>query len=321
MSEGLLRRGASGLALMLGVIIGVTAPAIAQSTASYRTANPRALVDALKSAAQDERNVIAQAMIARRAEMLPTVRESVRSGDRAEKMIACSLIAEMRDRDSLDAVLAASADPDVYVRRRAATVLRVLADTRALPRLRQLLRSESDTGVIKTALAALGRIGQRRDVANIQPFLAHADHGVRVLAATALAMLGDQRGLDLVLAATQASDPGVQKHATYALGLFSAPQAAARLQAILDDPNGAWKGYALIAQGERTLATQSLTEQVATLDTLAHWRSRTLAEWAVDRLTDIGNAEAIAVLRKVRARTTPVGQLAERRLVVLGVQP
>jgi hypothetical protein len=69
------------------------------------------------------------------------------------------------------------------------------------------------------------------------------------------------------------------------------------------------------------LSIQSLDEQVVTLDGLAHGRSRTLAEWAVDRLTDIGNADAAAVLRKLRARSTPVGRLAERRVVLLETQP
>jgi hypothetical protein len=103
--------------------------------------------------------------------------------------------------------------------------------------------------------------------------------------------------------------------------LFSDPAAGERVAAILADPNGAWKGYALIAQAERLLARQSLSEQVATLDALAHARSRTASEWAVDRLTDIGTANAVAVLRKVQARSTPVGRLAERRLIVLGLQP
>jgi HEAT repeat protein len=144
---------------------------------------------------------------------------------------------------------------------------------------------------------------------------------VRVVAAGALAMLGDRQGLDLVIEATESADPSVQKSATYALGFFPDAAAGDRLLAILNDPNGAWKGYALIAQAERRLVLQSTAEQVALLDTLANGRSRTLAEWAVERLTDIGNADAAAVLRKVRDRATPVGALAERRLSVIEALP
>jgi HEAT repeat protein len=221
----------------------------------------------------------------------------------------------------VDTLVAASTDSDVKVRRRAATALRILADPRSARRLRDLLRSETDLGVRKTALAALGRIGQKRDVQLIEPFLNHGDEGARVVAAAALAMLGDERGLALTIEATYLDDPSVQKSATYALGFFSDPLAGERLRAILDDPNGAWKSYALIAQAERVLRRQSVAQQVSTLDGLASGRSRKLAEWAVDRLTDIGNADAATVLRKVRNRPTPVGAMAERRLSVIGAQP
>jgi HEAT repeat protein len=167
----------------------------------------------------------------------------------------------------------------------------------------------------------LGRIGQPRDVLLIEPFLTHGDQGVRVVSAASLAMLGDERGLGMVIESTYVDDPAVQKSATFALGFFSDPLAGERLLAILDDPNGAWKSYALIAQAERVLRIQSTAEQVSTLDALASGRSRNLAEWAVDRLTDIGNADAAAVLRKVRNRPTPVGAMAERRLSLIGAQP
>jgi HEAT repeat protein len=260
-------------------------------------------------------------LIERRAETLPALRDAARTGDRAQKMFACSMIAEMRDREGVDSVLAATADADVKVRRRAATTLRLLAVRGSAPRLRELVRTESDLGVLKTALAALARLGQRRDVDLIAALLDHADDGVRIVAAGSLAMLGDERGLDLVIQGTHALDPSVQKSATYALGLFRDVAAAERAQAILADPNGAWKAYALIALAERRLAAESAAEQVATLEGLALGRSRTLAEWAVDRLTDVGDARAADALRRVRDRETPVGAMAERRLKVLEGRP
>lgn len=314
------RRGRSTIVALLATLTA-SLPAAAQSLPDFDTAEPRALVQALKTAPRDDRATLAAVLVARRAESVPVLRESLRSGDRTEKLLACSLIAELRDRDSVDTLLAASADPDVKVRRRVATALRILADRRSAPRLRQLVGSESDLGVLKTALAALGRLGQRSDRALIEPYLVHGDDGVRVVAAGALAMLGDQQGLEIVIQATYAADPGVQKSATYALGFFPAGAAGERLQAILDDPQGAWKSYALMALGERRLTVESTAEQVATLAALAGGRSRTLSEWAVDRLTDIGNADAVAALRQVRDRQTPVGAMAERRLRALGAAP
>jgi HEAT repeat protein len=319
LGRGLLGRGLT--AALVGVLAGASLPALGQTRLDYRKAPPRALVQAWKSVPSHERGALAAAMVARRAQVLPVLRETVRSGDQAEKLMACGMIAELRDRDGVEPLLAATADPDVKVRRRAATALRILADRRAAARLRQLTGSETDLGVLKTTLAALGRLGDRRDIRLIEPFLSHADYGVVVVAAGALAMLGDERGLETVIQATNAADPGVQKSATYALGLFSAAPAGERLQAIIRDPRGAWKSYALIALGERRLAAQSTAEQVATLEALARGRSRTLAEWAVDRLTDIGTADAIAALRTVREKQTPVGAKAERRLSVLEARP
>lgn len=307
-----------GLFAMVGTL---SLPVLGQTRVDYRNANPRQLVQAWRSTPPGDKAALAQAMIARRDQVLPALRDSARSGDRQEKIFACSMIAEMRDHDGVDALLAATNDADVKVRRRAATALRILADRRSASRLRELVRSESDLGVLATTLATLGRLGQRRDIRLIQPLLGHADHGVRVVAAGSLAMLGDEQGLALVMEATYVDDPSVQKSATYALGLFDDPLAGERLQMILDDPDGAWKSYALIARAERVLRTQSASDRIPTLEGLASGRSRSLAEWAVDRLTDIGNAEAAAVLRRIRTRSTPVGVLAERRLGVIGAQP
>jgi hypothetical protein len=307
---------------LVGLAAMAAQPALAQPRLDYRTADPRALLQAWKTVPPEERGALATAMVARRAQVLPYLWDAVRFGDQREKLFACAMIADVRDRDGVDALLVATSDSDVKVRRRAATALRILADPRSAARLRELVRSEPDLGVLRTSLAALGKLGQRSDRRLVEPFLTHADAGVRVVAAGALAMLGDERGLDIVLAATTSSDdPEVQKSATYALGLFGAAAAGDRLQAILANPYGAWKSYALIAVAERKLATQTPTQQVATLEPLVVGRSRTLAEWAVDHLTDIGNPAAIAALRKARTRSTPVAALAERRLILLGAQP
>jgi len=318
----LLRRALGVAVALVGLAAVAAHPALGQARLDYRTADPRALLQAWKTVAPEDRSALATAMVARRAQVLPYLWDAVRFGDQREKLFACAMIADVRDRDGVDALLVATSDPDVKVRRRAATALRILADPRSAARLRELVRSESDPGVVETSLAALGKLGQRSDRYLVEPFLTHPDAGVRVVAAGALAMLGDERGLDIVLAATTSSDlPEVQKSATYALGLFRAAAAGDRLQAILDNPYGAWKSYALIAVAERKLATQTPKEQVATLEPLVLGRSRTLAEWAVDHLTDIGNPAAVAALRKARTRSTPVAQLAERRLILLGAQP
>lgn len=313
-----LRRAA--WASLIAALVAAS-PALAQPGLNYRTADPRNLVRVWTQLPDEQRAAVADAIAERRAEALPALWEAARFGSAPEKVFACGMIAELRDRDGVDVLVDASADGDVRVRRRAATALRILGDRRAASRLRVIARTESDLGVLKSALAALGKLGLARDVRVIAPFLAHADPGVRVVAAGALAMLGDERGLDLVLQATGAADPGVQKNATYALGLFRSPLAGARIDAILADPQAPWRAYALLAQAERALAGQTPARQVELLDRFAQIRSRTVAEWAVDRLTDLGGRDAVAALQRASRRSTPVGLLAARRLTVLEAQP
>lgn len=302
-------------------VAAVALPAVGQPPVGLRNASPRQLLQEWKTAERTERPALAAEMIARRGQMLPELRAAVRGGDQAEKLLACSMIAELRDRDSLADVIAATADPDVVVRRRAATVLRILGDRRAAARLRRILREESDLGVMMSSLAALGRIGDAGNRLAVQPFLNHDSAAVRVVAAGALAMLGDERGLEIVLVGSESDDPEVRSSATYALGLFDAAAAGERIEEILADPNGAWKSHAQIAQVERRLRGETAAQRLQTLDELANGRSRTAAEWAVDRLTDIGGPEAVAVLRGVRGRSTPVGAKAGRSLLSLGVEP
>ncbi|MDX2168780.1 MAG: HEAT repeat domain-containing protein [Deltaproteobacteria bacterium] len=307
---------------LAAALLALGGPLRAQAAPDYRAASPRDLVRELKSAPPEDRAAIVSAMVARRGQVLPELWNSARFGDAADKVIACSMIAELRDRDGVDAVIDASSDGDVRVRRRAATTLRILNDRRAAARLRHLVRTDPDLGVVKSSVVALAQLGAPRDVALIAPLLGHADPEVRVVAAGALAMLGDERGLALVLQATRrADDPGAQNSATYALGFFADAAAAARLQEILADPQGAWRGYALTAVAQRQLAGQPPAAQIATLEALATGRSRTAAEWSVERLTDLGGPDAAAVLRKVRSKSTPVSRLAERRLQLLEAQP
>ncbi len=66
-------RGGLRIAL-LGLIATASLPARAQSRPDYRAASPRGLVQALKTAPPGQRNAIAEAMLARRNQVLPEMR-------------------------------------------------------------------------------------------------------------------------------------------------------------------------------------------------------------------------------------------------------
>jgi len=306
-------------ALALGILILSVGSAAAQQPPNrLATMSPRALVREWQTAPRPEREQIADAIAERGEPSLAVLRDVAATGGRDEKVFACSMIAELRDADGVPAVLTATTDPDVEVRRRAATALRILGDVRARPRMRALLRSAEDLGVLKTALATLGRIGSGTDRGRVRPFLAHADAEVRVVAAIALAMLGDARGRDVLLAAIDGGNPGAQKQATFGLGYIDDAAARARLQAILDDPAGRWKSYAAIAITIGDMRSLSAAEKVAMLAPIARGRSRVASRWALEELTDLGTPEARAVIGTLADGTRPVAASARRRLAIAG---
>lgn len=303
---------ARALLCAAAVLLFTAATATAQS--KYAGMAAPEMLAALRTAPARERADVADAIVARRNDLLPGLRAAATGGSPADRFLACTLLAELRDRDGVDALVAATADPDVRVRRRAATSLRLLGDPRAASRMRALLRSETDTGVLKTALATLGRVGRTADRSRIAPFLEHGNESVRVTAAGSLAMLGDESALDAVLLASHSIDPGAQKTAVFALGLFADARAGERLAAILADPHGPWKAWALVAEANRSLRGRDAAARATALEALAFdRRSRTLAEWAVDELSAEDTPEAAAALQRAGGRGGLIGDKAGRR--------
>ncbi len=304
--------------LAISFIITSASESPAAGPPSYAKLAPRDLLRAAASAERQQRPTLVDAIIARRQEMLPELRAQARSGPVADRFFACTLLTELRDHDAVETLIAATDDPDVRVRRRAATGLRVLGERSAAGRMRALLRDDADIGVLKTAIAALGTYGLTADRRRITPFLEHKDETVRLTAAAALAMLGDESELDRVLASTRSVDPGARKTATFALGAFSDSRAGQRLNEIIDAPDGAWKGYALAARANRDLRTADSAERVRTLEAHANNRySRTLAEWALQELTEEESSEAAEALQRVGAREGSIGAAAARRARIL----
>ncbi len=276
----------------------------------------RALVEAFRKAPAQDVGEIATEIINQRTEAAPALREMLATGTRGDRKLACAMLAQLRDHDSVDALLAASFDPDVEVTGRAVSALRILADARAAGRFRELVQSAPSAGVRKRAMVGLGKVGAARDLALLRPYLADSDESVRVIAAGVMAMLGNGEGEDILLAATHSNNPIAQKDATGALGYLSSTTARQRLEEILQDPDGAWKSYAAIALAIQAGAGASSRQQAAALETLAHSGNRVVASWALDELTDSPSADSTAALRRLSTRPSRIGRRAQLRLRV-----
>jgi len=311
------RRAPWGAAALVVPVLLAAAPALAQNGNAYRGLPARDLVRVAERAPVNERPAILEAMLERRAETLPVLRQEARAGTPAGRLLAIGMMAEMRDDGGVLALLDAAADRDEGVQRAALAALRTLADPRAGKRFRQLVRTNGRGGALKIAAAGLGRIGTAADRALLRALLDNPDEGVRVHAAGALAMLGSDEGEAVLLSALDGDNPIAQKNATYALGFVRTPAARERLQRILDDPAGEWKSYALIALAQQRRASESEAEELAELALLGRGRDRIAADWAIEELTDLDIDGATELLRELGAsRHGPLGTKARLRAKV-----
>jgi len=286
----------------------------------YSMMSPQALIQAWESAGRRERPLIEDALIGNRLASLLVLRDRLINGSYEEKRFAASLVAEMRDRASVDALLAASHDADNRVRTRAITALRLIGDPRALPRLRELAQTASEGPVLKVTVAALGRLGSSQDLGLLRPMLLHSDAHVRVIAAAALAMQGSSEGQAILLESTRSPDPLAQQEATFGLGYLATPEARARLSEILDSPAGRWKSYAAIGLALQDISAMGVNaKRVEYLSRLAKQRQDWIvAGWAVEQLADLGLPEARQVLQDLARSGGKAGERAGRTIRARG---
>jgi hypothetical protein len=295
-------------------VAAAAVPARSAAQSAYRGLPPAALLRAAELAPARERPAILEALLDDPTSTLPALRSAARTGSAQSKLVAIGMLAEMRDAGGVPALLEASRDDDDDVQRAALSALRTIGDPRAASRFRQLVNQGGGGASVKIAAAGLGRIGAASDRAALRALLSHPDAGVGVTAAGALAMLGSDEAAALLLAALDDDNPIVQKNATYALGFVSTPAAEARLQQILDDADGRWKSYAVIALAQRQRAAQTASDQVATLVLLGRGADRIAADWAIEQLTDVDDDRAIEALRELGQRHGALGTKARLRL-------
>ena len=272
---------------------------------------PKALIQAWESATRTDRSLIQEALLENRSSSLLALHEAVLTGTFEQKRLALDLLAEMRDKRSIETLLlAATSDSDDLVRTRTIIVLRDIGDRSVAPRLRNLLRASQSGFVLSACLAALGKLGSSQDIPLIKPWLTSPEEGVRVQTAAALALLGSSEGQDILLASTRSNDPLMQQWATEALGYLNTAEARARLEEILNDPIGQWKSYARIALAQQELNTKDMQAKIESLNLLTQDTNNRVARWAVEQLADLGTPEATQLLRDIAPKGGKVGQRA-----------
>ena len=251
---------------------------------------------------------------------IPILQNKILTGTLKQKLFACTMIAEIRDTNSVPILLKAIDDPDDKVKTRAISSLGILKANQAADKIRQEMSVTKNKGVLKASLAALGTLGRPQDIAVLKTYLSNSDESVRVNAAAAMALLGNYDGQNILIAGTQSSSPGVKKEATYSLGFLNTPEAKTRLEEIINDPNSQWKSYARIALIQQELLNKPIDQQLIILEVTTNDENQRVAEWAVEKIADMDVPQGNTILQKVGKNKTEAGMRASRLLKIKGAK-
>ena len=263
-----------------------------------------------------ERYTIEEVILQKRITSLPILRDIIQKGTTRQKYLAISLVSEMRDIRSVQSLIAALDDRDKKVQVKAASALGKIGDANAIAPLRKKLNdSSSSRSLIKMILLSLARLGSIQDVPILRTYLSDSDAGIRVIAAEALAMLGNIEGQIVLLKGSRSTDPAIQREATYSLGYLNTDRAKNRILEIINDPNGNWKSYALIAQAKQNLHDKVPDEKLKILSDIMRDRNARLAGWAIEQIAEINSPEASKLLLSVSTEATKIGRKAKRSLI------
>ncbi|MFT4572121.1 MAG: HEAT repeat protein [Candidatus Binatia bacterium] len=289
------------MALLLALTLAVPGTALSNQltnpalTAELAALAPAELVERWLDAGRAEQAEIEGTLLTAAASAQTLLRQLLADGTIAEKRLSASLLGLQRDTDSVVALIAAAAaDSDSSVRRDALIALRRIGAPSSASAMRLLLAATNDPTLLKNALAVLGRVGGPTDAFLVRLLSNHSDPTVRVTAAGVAAMLGDD-GLEADLVDAVYSDESLTRlTALYYLGFTDGIESGALLNAIVADPDAAWRSYARIALAERELRALQASARPEQLGVLAADLNTTVARWAIEKLAEDGGSAALA---------------------------
>lgn len=297
-------------------ILAQAAPNSPQDPNLLSDKTPSQLVELWDEASPPQRSLIYEKLFDNIPDAVPVLRDKILTGSQKQKLLACSVVAEMRDTNSIPILIQAMDDLDNKVKTRAIVSLKDLHAKEAANKIRQQMPKEKNKAVLKVSIAALGTLGNKGDISGLKAYLSDSDESVRVNAAAALALLGNYEGENILLVATQNANPAVKKEATYSLGFVNTTASRNKLQEIINDPNGQWKSYAQIAIGQQELTNNTAAQQMKLLEGLVKDKNPRVADWAVEKIAGIDIPQADDILKEIEKDKTETGKKAVRSLKV-----
>jgi len=274
------------------------------------------------SAKRLERLAMTDAMIENREKSLPVLRSTLSSGTQSQKLLACVLLSEMRDKESIKLLTSLAEGSDLRVSLNSLNALRDMGAREATPRIRQILLGKNlYIGTKVCCLLALGRLGTAAHVPDIKVFLHDPDPTVQIAAATALGMLQNADGKSVLITAARSKNPSLSGDAIEGLGSLDDPDSEKILEEVLQTPGSSWKTEAQISLAKLRLRKfPTETQRLDELKRLSGEKNRGLSRWAVNEIANTPPEKSLEVLKDLSQGNDDRAGESRRLLKVRGIQ-
>lgn len=166
------------------------------------------------------------------------------------RLIACWLLARLKDKRTEEILLRLLNDPNPKIRAAAARYLAEADLVQAVQPLLSLLTEEKEIPVRIAAVYSLGLLGAQEALETILEILnnKNEDPGLRGSAAEALADIGDTRAIDPLIDALHDESVEVRFWAVFALGEIGDTSALSALRQIEETDTGFLEGWRSIKE-------------------------------------------------------------------------
>ncbi len=290
------------------------------STLQIKDRPPQQNIQSWDKAGRNERLAIVDALVEKRAESLLALRTALTTGTLPQRTLACELLYEMRDKDSVELLITVTQRPETQLHCGAINALREIGDSRAAPRMRDILKGRGlDESKKICTLVAMGRLGTNKDIPLLRDFLKDTSPAVQTAAAGAISMLGSSEAQDVLIQMTESNDPFTQKLAIKSLGYLDTPDSTDHLNTILQNPSADWKNYARISiEQQRLKKEKSDGERLQTLSRLASSENKWMSEWAIGQIADMDTRESRQELLRLSKANIRYAAQAKRTLSLRG---
>jgi len=143
----------------------------------------------------------------------------IKDEDEEIRRTAIEILNATKDERAVDHLIAAADDKDWWVRERAVDALSKIGNTKALPKLLEMLGKDAKTDTV--VIRALGKLGSQKHISTIVPMLKRPEREIQVEAIRAISQLADESHAETVrgvlLKIKQTDEPTIINSADKAL--------------------------------------------------------------------------------------------------------